>query len=197
MMFLRRYILRTAFVLLLLAGSSDLFAQRTAKGLNVAGLSAVSDLTSAGVELYFGKNLFRSYTGGGLIFGNTGFSTPMGEDSYFTSFEGFYDFMWRAFYTRSRNFNVYVGADLFIGAEILDMYAKLTAPTFKALENAGYQSAALIFGASPRVEAEWFLGPYFSLNAGLRFAFTAGSQRSGLPLGCLRYSFAFGSRITF
>ena len=104
--------------------------------------------------------------------------------------------MWRAYFTRSRSFNVYVGADLFMGAELLDMYYQLTAPTYTSLTNSGYSAASFIFGAAPRVELEWFLTPYFALTAAGRFAFTSGSQRS-LPLHCLRPSLSAGLRVNF
>lgn len=180
---------------LALLWTSNAQAQRTARGMYLVSSGAVSDFSSAGTELSFGRYLLSSYMAGGVILNHTGFLAN-GERSVFLSTEVFYDWMYRLMSSRNRELNLYVGSDLFGGLEILDPYYRLLPETYKGLENNGFVKSSFIYGVSPRIELEWFLSTCVALTFDGRLAVTLGSQRQ-LPLSCLCPTLSFGARVIF
>lgn len=71
--------------------------------------------------------------------------------------------LFRVFNTRSRALNVYAGAGLFVGAELLDPSSRLSPSTESGLSNNGYSGTAFIYGLSPRLEAELFVSEWVAL----------------------------------
>lgn len=186
---MKRFLLITAFLLCcLIAG-----AQRTSRGMGEITLTAGSTLSHWGGELTYGQYLMSSYWFSGVAFHNRfEWDIPSGEKIHFPRLEARGGMLYRLLSSYNRAVSLYVGGDVFLGMEMLDLYGTLTEPVRRSLLNNGYKPYQFIYGTAPRVELELFLSPSFALVAGGRAPLTFGTR---FPL--LGWELSAGGRLNF
>lgn len=170
----------------------DLSAQRTSKDqFLITGSVTTPAFSSVGGEVSFGRYLRYSYWSAGVMTENPSVAlSSAAQRAQFNLFAGYGSFMYRVIKTPTRVFNVYAGADVFLGMEALDVYARLTEEAYKALLNEGYQASRFIYGGGLRVELEFFPLRRWALVMPLRVS-AKGNSGSGQIFG---YSFGLGVR---
>ena len=152
-------------------------AQRTAYGERQVSLSVhYSPSPSYGASASFGQYLLSSYWEGGLTADNCIKQHTGG--TYFGNLrvEAYGAFLYRIFGTRSRQFSVYGGGDAFLGFEFLDPFRQLDDPTWQSMLLDGYRQHKFIYGAAPRVDAEFFVLPPLAITLRIRIPVTLNGQ---------------------
>lgn len=143
--------------MMLVHSSFDASAQRTANGQLLFSGSVDYNLSSVGGELTAGQYLHFGYWAGGISFQNHSYAIDgKSNKANFQRLEPMGVFMYRIFKTPSRFLNIYGGADVFIGAEFMDMFASLPQEVLKGMLNKGYRYTRFIYGAGIRLEGEYF-----------------------------------------
>ena len=149
--------------------------------------------TSLGFEVQFGQYLLNFYYSAGFNVANRAtIETNHGEVVSFLQTEFTTHGMWRFFGTRSRNLNLYIGPEVFVGLEWMDPLKSLSEPARQGLYNIGYKKSVLIYGVSPEFELEFFPLPRFALIFNAKMPVTIQSQYNllGFQLGLGgRYNF--------
>jgi len=160
---IRRYILVALSLLLLFGGQAN--AQRTMKGqmfLDLAGHYPIGGSVNVGQYLmpgYWMAGLeelrMREY----LLLGDT---DAVALDIWHTKLQG--SFFYRLVSTRSRALSLYGGAGVWVGLESVDPFKKL--PDTIVLP--GLPDHKFVFGVTPEVNMEVFMGSHFALVVGGR-----------------------------
>jgi len=173
------------FILLALLLAPAAFAQRTAKGQSFVGSSYLISFPGAasGVSLEYGMYLQHSYwmSGAGLIFDSVALSNGLSVDVLESVWSG--GWMWRPFWTRSRDVSMYVGGGLLLGAEIYDPAWKLERSRKTLPDGSVLEGGRFIVGIQPSVELEWFFLPKVALTVSLDAPFIFLS-RTGVARFC-------------
>ena len=87
-------------------------------------------------------------------------------------------FMYRILKTPSRFLNLYGGADAFIGAEFLDMFASLPSEIINEKVNVdGYKNTRFIYGGGLRLEGEYFPLPQLAVILPMRLSITGNTAQ--------------------
>lgn len=147
-------------------------AQRTAYGERLISVSAhVTQFGpySLGTEAMFGKYLLSGYWFGALGFSNRcELDSVTSESIFYPRAEVYGGYMQRVFGSRERNFNFYGGLDIFLGAEMFDLFRTLASATKQALYSVGINDYSIVYGLSPRLEMELFISHLFAVTASVR-----------------------------
>lgn len=194
---MRNYLIKTVLCLAalsLLAGSA--FAQRTSKDQFHLSGTVDYNLSSVGGEVLFGQYLLFGYWSAGANLQNYAYSiSDTGNElANFQRIVGLGTFMYRFFGNRSRSLNFYGGGDVFVGAEVMDMFSSLSEERRKFLvEYKGFKDARFIFGGGLRLEGEYFPLPRLAIILPVRVSFTANTAMKdvvGFNVGLgVRYNF--------
>lgn len=160
------------------------YGQRTSDGQLVGTVAIGSNFTSvvSDGEISFGRYFLYSEVSGGVLASNMSMSVSNGETLGFLRLEGFGKWMWRAYGTYARNFNCYIGGDLFLGAELMDPFARVSEVTYNAFKYSGYNEVVFIYGLGPRAELEFFPFSRIAFFASFRAPLTFGSQYSDIVI---------------
>ena len=143
--------------LLLLASTLSAHAQRTAVGMNQISATFTTSLSSIGGEVLYGRYLTHGYWFGNMTFVDRAErDSQLLETIHHQRYQAGGGYMARLYGTKSRNFNVYGGGDVFIGAEMLDVFKSMTPATRQSFYSAGFSDYRFVFGLSPRAEVEFF-----------------------------------------
>lgn len=143
--------------LFLLASTLSAHAQRTAVGMNQISATVNTSLSSFGGEVLYGRYL--SY---GYWFGNASFVDRAERDAQLSDimhhqrFQAGGGYMARLYGTKTRSLSLYGGGDVFIGAEMLDVFKSTSPVTRQSFYSAGFTDFRFIYGLSARLEAEYF-----------------------------------------
>lgn len=173
---------------LLLVPASGVFAQRTMKGQIFidasggwkpgatigAGGYLIPGYWCAGVE---GMLLSRRLAQAGSVMTGR-------LDVYHAGAHG--GFMYRFVGTRSRAVNLYGGGEAWLGLESVDPFGRLPEDVVLSIAD----GTTFVFGVTPRLEAEFFLGRRVALTLGGRLPLTFMSR-----MGILSYQGTAGIRI--
>lgn len=167
----RRYIL---FVFAVVLAAAPASAQRTMPGQSFVDLRGTFPI---GGGVSYGQYLVSSYWKAGVgtmrqreylrVDGIVG-ETPL--DVWQAKAEG--DFMYRLVSTRSRIFSIYGGGGLWLGAEKVDPFRTLPSDVIVDLDG----QYRFIFGATPRLELEFFIGNHVAVLVGGRLPCAVFSQ---------------------
>lgn len=160
---IRRYILVALSILLLTGGNVS--AQRTMKGqmfLDLAGHYPLAGSVNVGQYLmpgYWMAGLeelrMREY----LLMDDTG---SLALDIWQTKLQG--SFFYRLVSTRSRVLSLYAGAGAWVGLESVDPFKKLP----ESIVLPSLPDHKFVFGVTPEVNVEVFMGSHFALVVGGR-----------------------------
>lgn len=141
--------------------------------------------TSAGAEAFFGQYTLVGYWEAGVTADNYYASLSTGQRLQYGHLAAAGDFMFRLAANRQRSVNLYTGAGVFAGVEMVDPFHRL--PSYLDLPVAG---KSFLYGLYGKVLAEFYLGR--------RFAFTVeGCVPMTFPgrLGWLRWKAGIGLKI--
>lgn len=163
----------TCFIIAISATTFEAHSQRTAKGQLLFSGSFDYNLSSIGGELSVGQYLHFGYWAAGINFQNRAYSiNGINNKANFQQLEPMGVFMYRILKTPSRFLNLYAGADAFIGAEFMDMFASLPKTVLNAMVNKGYQYTRFIYGGGLRIEGEYFPLPQLAIILPFRLSIT-------------------------
>lgn len=196
---MRNYFIKTVLCLAalsFLAGSA--FAQRTSKDQFHLSGTVDYNLYSMGGEVQFGQYLLFGYWSAGANLQNHPCDIGNGSAN-FQRIVGLGTFMYRFVGNRSRSLNFYGGGDVFVGAEVLDMFSSLSEERRKNLvENKGFKDARFIFGGGLRLEGEYFPLPRLAIILPLRVVFTANTAMNSHKGGdIVGFNVGLGVRYNF
>jgi len=170
-MLVRRHII-IAFVVILAALPAH--AQRTMVGQSFIDLGVRYPV---GAKVSFGQYLIPAYWMAGVeLMRQRSFLRVDGDVSYTpldvwqAKAQG--DFMYRLVSTRGRTLSLYAGAGLWVGAEKVDPLEALPPDVILDL-NKDY---VFVFGGTPRIEAEIFMGNHVALVIGGQLPLAVFSQ---------------------
>ena len=141
--------------------------------------------TSSGAEAFFGQYTLTGYWEAGVMADDYHATLSTGQRLQYDHLAAAGDFMFRLAATRSRSVNLYAGAGVFAGVEMVDPFHRL--PTYLDLPVA---SKSFLYGLYAKALAEFYLGR--------RFAFTVeGCVPMTFPghLGWLRWKAGIGLKI--
>ena len=168
-------------------------AQRTAYGTVEVHGSILTTLSSLGGEIGAGQYFQRSRVGGGVSFTNRMIrETTHNEKVNFERITGFAEWLYRPYGTRNRKFSLYIGGDIFFGYERMDLFNQASATCRQSLYNIGYSKYKIIYGLSPRIEGELFVGQQWAILFPIRIPITFNSQ-----VGVFGFEVGVGARYNF
>lgn len=190
---MKRFLILAIGIFLSAAISYKAQAQRTAYGTVEVHGSVLTTLSSFGGEIGAGQYFQRSYVGGGVSFTNRLIrETTHNEKVNVERITAFADWMYRPYGTRDRKFSLYVGGDIFIGYERMDLFNQATKSCLQSLYNIGYSKQKVIYGFSPRVEGELFIAPQWAIIFPIRVPLTFNTQ-----VGIFGFEIGVGARCNF
>lgn len=197
---MRNYLIKTVLclaVLSLLAGSA--FAQRTSKDQFHLSGTVDYNLSSVGGEVLFGQYLLFGYWSAGANLQNYGYNISDYEGlANFQRLTAEGTFMYRFVSNRSRSLSLYGGGDVFVGAEMLDMFSSLPNGIRTSMTNEGFKDARFIFGGGLRLEGEYFPFPRLAIILPLLVVFTANTAMNSYKGGdVVGFNIGVGVRYNF
>ena len=176
---MRKFLILSASIFCLSAIFFTAQAQRTAYGTAEVHGTVNTTFSSFGGEIGAGQYFQRSRVGGGVSFTNRIIKeTTHNEKVNFIRAEGFAEWLYRPYATRSRTFCLYVGGDVFLGYERMDLFNQNTESCRQSLYNVGYTKHKIIYGFSPRIEGEIFVHNNIAIIIPIRVPLTFNSQLS-------------------
>lgn len=181
-----------AFLLLLLSELSGR-AQRTSEGMRQLSFSVGTTLSGVGGEAAFGM-----YHPGGYWLSEIGVHNhrekdiPSGETLHFPRLTLRGGYMLRVLSDYSRRLCLYTGADAFLGVEFFDAFHTLSPAVLRGFQSKGFGEARFIYGAAPRIEAEWFVHRSTALVGRVRCPFTIGT-----PFPLISWEVGGGVKLNF
>lgn len=185
-------VLITAFLLLLLSGLPGR-AQRTSEGMRQLSFSVGSTLSGVGGEAAFGMYLAGGYWLSELgVHNHRERDIPSGETLHFPRLTLRGGYMLRVLSDYSRRVCLYTGADAFLGLELFDAFHTLTPEVLKGFQSKGFGEVRFIYGAAPRIEAEWFVLRSTALVGRVRCPFTIGT-----PFPLISWEVGGGVKLNF
>lgn len=158
---------KTTVILIALLFTQSVYAQRTSSGEGHISIIGNWTISSVGGELIGGQYTMYGQWFAAIDFLNRA-EKEATEKYYFPQIQFAGGYLYRVYGNKTRSFNVYTGADAFIGIELFDLYKSLSEPTKKAFINNGYTDTRFIFGLAPRVEVEYFFLRNLGLSARMR-----------------------------
>ena len=114
------------------------------------------------------------------------------EKVNFERITGFAEWLYRPYGTRNRKFSLYIGGDIFFGYERMDLFNQASATCRQSLYNIGYSKYKIIYGLSPRIEGELFVGQQWAILFPIRIPITFNSQ-----VGVFGFEVGVGARYNF
>ncbi|MBP3257976.1 MAG: conjugal transfer protein TraO [Bacteroidales bacterium] len=166
-------------------------AQRTAVGSSQVTLSCGTTLSHLGAEASYGAYLLRGYWMGGVAFHNrVERDSPSLERVFYPRLELRGGYMHRLLSSYSRSVSLYLGAEAFVGVELLDLYGTLSGPTRSSLLGSGLREVQFIYGAAPRADLELFVSARLAIILSARMPLAFGS-----PLPLLGWELSGGLRL--
>ena len=144
-------------------------AQRTSIGERHLSIIGNWTISSAGAELMGGQYTMYGQWFAAVDFLNRAEIDAMSKEKlYFPHFQFCGGYLYRLYGNKTRSFNIYAGADGFIGVEMFDLFRTLSKSTRNAFALNGFKDAKFIFGAAPRIEMEYFFSRSVGATVRLR-----------------------------
>lgn len=155
-------------------------------GRSVFTLGLHCNGSSFGAEAFFGQYVLAGYWSAGFVADD--YNTPLstGGQLQYDHLSVGGEFMFRLAATRGRTINLYTGAGVFAGMELVDPFHRL--PSYIGLSIPG---RSFLYGIYGKALAEFYLGRYFALTLECSVPMTFPGR-----LGWLRWNAGIGMRIT-
>lgn len=141
-------------------------AQRTTKGSSIISAYGTWTISSFGGQLEYGQYMLNSFWFGGVSFNERAFISDTFRETVFSQRAmALGGYMWRLLGARNRMLNFYGGADAFIGAGFFDVF-KVSSGAMREYYNLrGETATKFIYGFSPRLELECYIGNHIAIVA--------------------------------
>lgn len=163
---MRRIVSILVTFIAVIAVSAEASAQHTAVGQGLVSLHLEYPFSNSfDVRASYGKYVGIGYWDAGVSVADRRCRASESGSIYsFTHANAYGEFMFRCVSDRSRRFNLYAGAGIFLGAEITDPFGMLKNGEY-AVTKKGTQAAKLnfLYGLYPRIELEIFLVDRFAV----------------------------------
>lgn len=168
-------------------------AQRTSEGMRQLSFSVGSTLSGVGGEAAFGMYLAGGYWLSELgVHNHRERDIPSGETLHFPRLTLRGGYMHRLAADYSRRVCLYGGADAFVGLELFDAFHTLSPAVLRGFQSKGFGEVRFIYGAAPRIEAEWFVLRSTALVGRVRCPFTIGT-----PFPLISWEVGGGVKLNF